>query len=201
MNKNILLGIIGVASIAIVGVLVFLSPEKPNSLPKQQSPQQQISQKQIDIHMSPAESKSSDVEKKTKTKKPKQKIDPSIKAATIDHYNKYLLQLIDNRPNNKNITLTKNDYTFIVGKIDGNQFSLRTPKTILNHPNIKLKITNLETQKSKIIDAAFLSEAATLPKGSTFRMNINFENLDDIKTDINFPSTGLPPFPNTQLSN
>jgi hypothetical protein len=138
---------------------------------------------------------------KTNSSSNHEKIDPTIKAATIDHYNRYLIQIIDNDLENRKVLSQedRNDYIYIQGKIDRNQFTLRVPKAVLEKPNIKLKIVNLKTKTSKTFNADFLSEAVSLPKGGSFRVYIDSEGSGNIRTEVRMPSTGTPPFPNTSL--
>lgn len=197
MNKSVLWGAVIVLTI-MVGGLLFFSPQENMQFKELSFKEQQLSKvKQniaIDYHKS-SSAKGIEVKKETQHKDEK-KVDSSIKAATIDHYNKYLIQLIDKNPKDKDLKLENKPgtYVYVEGKVDGKQYVLRVPKSVITRPGIKLKITDLKTKKSTELDASFLSEAAFLPTGSTFRANIDTQNPNDVQTDIELPEEN-PPFP------
>ena len=199
MNKNIFFSILVIFALLITGSLFFFTPQQTATQPKSFSNHQTSSvSSNLHITIKKAEKISSDVvvrhSSDVSIKNPKEK-NSSIETATVDHYYRYLIQLIDENPEDQNITLQKDPstYTYIEGKVEGKQFVLRAPKAVLDRPNIKLKITDLETKKSKIINASFLSEAATLSDRGRFRVNINLET-NDIQTKIEEPEE-YPPFP------
>lgn len=199
MNKSVLLGIIVVLAIMLVAILIFFSPEKNLQSIEFISKNQQPAIKQNnniiyqEKHKYPIESVQSSKKDKKGTFK---KVDPTIKAATIDHYNSYLIQLIDENPQDRDVHLVDNQpnsYIYVDGKVNGKEYVLKVPRAILNSSGIKLRITNLKTKKVTEIDAAFLSEAAALPSGATFRANIDTKTKD-VVTDVDLPEEN-PPFP------
>ena len=199
MDRNALLGIVGVVAIGIVGALLFLSPQEKNPVVIEQKMQQrQASQEDVDIEIEQQESSSKIVMQKEKRKKSvsKKKRDPSIKAATIDHYHTYLIQLIDENPEDRDIKLEKdpNSYRYVDGKVDGKEFVMRVPKAVVDRPGIKLKITNLKTKEHTIVDASFLSELDSLPRGGSFHVDIDTKNPNNVQTQAELPDE-YSPFP------
>ena len=201
MNKNVTLIIFAVAAIAIVGFLFLFTPKVSNSsLPINTTLSSSSSSIAITINKTEATLKKTLPSTKQLKHPPKEskkrEIDPTIKAAAVDHYNAYLIQLIDENSKDQNIQPQRDpeNYQYIEGKINGKHFVLRAPKAILERPNIKLKITNLKTKESKTLDASFLEEAASLPRGGQFLVNINLEHPDNIQTSIKEPEEN-PPFP------
>ena len=195
MNKNLLLSFLA-GGVLVVAVLMFFSPT--NTAMQQPITPQQKAQTSSQTTIIKIQQNSSAFSQPSKKQQPHQKkiVDPAIKAATIDHYNTYLIQLIDENPKDKDIQLQKDSesYQYIEGTINGKQFVLRAPKAVLDRSNIKLKITELKTKATKIIDASFLNEAAALPKGSQFQVNIDLKHPNDIQTNIKGPENN-PPFP------
>ena len=197
MNKNVLLGAVATLAIIVVGGLLFFSPgENIQPIKSTSKMQQTTKQDNVNVVYHEKSQKRSTQTKKQPPKKAKKKIDSTIKAATIDHYNNYLIQLIDKNPEDKDLKLENKPgtYVYVEGKVDGKQYVLKVPKAVVTRPGIKLKITDLKTRKSMELDASFLSEAATLPRGSTFRADIDTQNPNNVQTDIELPEEN-PPFP------
>ena len=196
MNKNLLFGGIALIAVAIVAGLLLWEPEAKtpsfgNTAVKEEAketPQIAIKEKK--------EQKVRTAASSSKPAKPKKKIDPRIKAATIDHYNTYLIQLIDDNPADKDIHITKdpNSYKYVEGKISGKEFVMRVPVAVIDKPGIKLKITDLKTKKTKTIDASFLSELDSIPQGGSLRVDLDFNDPQDIRTEAKLPDEN-PPFP------
>ncbi len=197
MNKNVLLGAVAALALVLVGGLLFFSPSesvKPiESVSKTQQPK---TEQNVDVVYHEKKQEGNVQTKKQPLKKAKKKVDPTIKAATIDHYNNYLIQLIDENPEDKDLKLESKPgtYVYVEGKVDGKEYVLKVPKTVITRPGIKLKITDLKTRKSTELDASFLSEAASLPIGSTFKANIDTQNPSSVQTSIELPEEN-PPFP------
>ena len=202
MNKNIVLLGLGAIAFVLVGGLFLFSPQKEHVLLLTQSLSSQTSTNKENITITyQKENQKSNDDQHSKyhniTSKPRpKKIDLSIKAATIDHYHTYLIQLIDKNPEDKDLRLENkpDSYVYVEGKVDGKEYVLRVPKAVATRPGIKLKITNLKTKKSVELDASFLSESASLPIGSTYRANIDTRNPNNIQTDIELPEEN-PAFP------
>ena len=197
MNKNVLLGAVAALAIVVVGVLLFFSPDSSVQPMESSSKTEQPKTKQnIDVIYHEKSQKKSTQIKKQSPKKAKKKVDPTIKAAAIDHYHKYLIQLIDENPEDKDLKLENKPgtYVYVEGKVDGKEYVLKVPKSVVTRPGIKLKITDLKTKKSTELDASFLSEAASLPIGSTFRANIDTRNPNSVQTDVELPEEN-PAFP------
>jgi len=197
MDKNILLGIVMALAIGVVGVLFSFSPKENIQVIKSTS---EISQKMkqnnnIDVVYHGKSQKSTQIEQHTQ-KKSSKKIDPTIKAATIDHYNNYLIQLIDENPEDKDLKLENEPgtYMYIEGKVNGKQYVLKVPKSVLDRPGIKIRVTDLKTKKITEIDASFLSEAVSLPVDSTFKADIDTNNPENVRTTVELPEEN-PPFP------
>ena len=197
MNKNVFLGAVAALAVVVVGGLLFFSPESSVQPMEFLSKMQQPKTKQnVDVVYHEKSQKKSAQTKKQSPKKAKKKVDPTIKAATIDHYNNYLIQLIDENPEDKDLKLENKPgtYVYIEGKVNGKQYVLKVPKNVLDRPGIKLRITNLKTRNTTEIDASFLSEAASLSVDSTFRANIDTNNPENIQTAVELPEEN-PPFP------
>ena len=201
MNKNIVLLGLGAIALVLVGALFLFSPQKEHvSLTQPLSSQTSKNRENIDITYQKENPKTGDNKSSKhqdiKSKPKPKKIDPSIKATTIDHYNTYLIQLIDKNPEDKDLKIENKpgSYVYVEGKVDGKEYVLKVPKAVATRPGIKLKITNLKTKKSIELDASFLSESASLPIGSTYRANIDTHNPNNIQTDIELPEEN-PAFP------
>jgi hypothetical protein len=204
MNKNfVIIGIGAAALLVVLGLFLFSPKSDISSLQPLEQTSASSASKHLSITIKEHEKMASAIKttkKKAESKKrPKKKRDPSIKAATIDHYHTYLIELIDKNPEDRDIKLQKepDTYTYIEGKVSGKEFVMRVPKAVLDKPGVKLKIVDLKTKKSKMIDASFLSEAASLPRGSQFRVDIDFDHPDNIQTDTKLPEEH-PAFPGLQ---
>ena len=186
MNKNLLFGSIALIAVAIVAGLLLWEPEAKtpsfgNTTVKEEAkefPQIAIKEKK--------EQKVRTAASSSKPTKPKKKIDPTIKAANIDHYGRYLIQLIDENPEDKDIRPSQNpkSYKYLEGKINGKQFVLKIPKTIIDSPNLKLRIIDLKTRKHTIINADFINEISSLPKLEQYYVDIDLDRPSDIQTKI-----------------
>jgi hypothetical protein len=199
MNKNVFLTLLTILALFIIAGLFFFIPQQTATQSKPLSNHQTSSASpisHINIKMEKISSHNSAIKQSSSTSTVHSKErNSSIKAATIDHYNQYLIQLIDENPEDQNIMLQKDPstYMYIEGKVEGKQFVLRTPKAVIDRPNIKLKVTNLKTKKSKVIDASFLSEAATLPDRGRFHIDIDLKT-NSVQTKVEEPEE-YPPFP------
>ncbi|SMC10184.1 hypothetical protein [Nitratiruptor tergarcus] len=193
MSKNIVILGIG-AAVLILGLGIFLYSPKNDTSPLTSMKQTSTNSVEEDITIKKQTKSSSSIKKEKKKAKPQRKIDPSIKAATIDHYHTYLIQVVDENPEDRNIKLEKDpsSYTYIEGKVSGKEFVMRVPKVVLDKPDVKLRITHLETKESKTLDASFLSEAASLEQGSQFRVDIDFDHPDNIQTQTKMPEERSP---------
>ena len=197
MNKNVFLGAVAALAMVVVGWLLFFSPKSSVQPIKSSLKMQQLEREQnVNVVYSEKSQKQNVQTKKQFLNEASKKVEPTIKAATIDHYNNYLIQLIDENPKDRNLKLENKPgtYTYIEGKINGKQYVLKAPKSVLDRPGIKIRITDLKTKKITEIDASFLSEAVSLPKGSTFRANIDTRNPENIQTSVELPEEN-PPFP------
>ena len=198
MNKNVLLGAVAALAVVVVGGLLFFSPEEKiqPTIKSTSKIEEKTEQDNINIVYHEKIQKNSMQTAKQSPQKAPEKVDPTIKAATVDHYNNYLIQLIDENPEDKNLELEKKPdaYIYVEGKVNGKQYVLKAPRTVIVRPGIKLRITDLKTKKRVELDASFLSEAASLPVGSTFRANIDTQNPSSVQTSIELPEEN-PPFP------
>ena len=198
MNKNVLLGAVAALAVVVVGGLLFFSPEEKiqPTIKSTSKIEEKTEQDNINIIYHEKIQKSSVQIAKQSPKKAPEKVDPTIKASTIDHYNNYLIQLIDKNPEDRELRLENksNTYIYVEGKVDGKEYVLKVPKTVITRPGIKLKITDLKTKKSTELDASFLSEAASLPIGSTFKANIDTQHPSSVQTSVKLPEEN-PPFP------
>jgi hypothetical protein len=188
MNKNILLILITVGAV-IMTALLFLSPnEEKNTISSEHvSKASSIDKNSIQIRVENEKENNITIQKFKQITKVKKKKDPSIKYIGMDHYRTYIIELIDKNEEDKNIRLTDNNYRIINGKIDGKQFIIQVPNAILNKSNLKLKFTNVKTQKSFTIDADFLNEVNGLPKNAAFWINIDSNNPGKISTQVAIP--------------
>jgi len=71
---------------------------------------------------------------------------------------------------------------------------MRVPVAMIDKPGIKLKITDLKTKKTKTINASFLSELDSIPRGGSLRVDLDFNDPKDIRTEAKLPDEN-PPFP------
>ena len=204
MNKNVVFGGIALLSIAIVAGLLLWEPgAKTPSFESgtvkeeaTEAPQIAIKEKRKQEFKIVHSSQSKPIQPKPKKKK---KIDPTIKNVTVDHYRKYVIQLIDPNPEDKEIKLTNDPSKYIIlsGKISGNQFALRVPKEIAYSSNLKLKITDIQTHKTKTIDANFINDLASMQgSNSDLRVDIDFNNPKNIRVKtIEHPITEVSAIP------
>ena len=195
MNKNVLLGAVAALAIVIVAELLFFSSKSSLQPMNSSLKMQQLEREQnVNVVYSEKSQKQNVQTKKQFLKEASKKVDPTIKAATIDYYNNYLIQLIDENPEDRDLKLENKPgtYTDIEGKVNGKQYVLKVPK--IDRSGIKIRITDLKTKKITEIDASFLSEVVSLPEGSTFRANIDIRNPENIQTSVELPEEN-PPFP------
>ncbi len=188
MNKNVLLGAVAALALVIVGALLFFSPNESVKPMESASKVQQPKTKQnVDVVYHEKSQKKSVHTKKQSLKKAKKKVNPTIKAAAVDHYHRrYLIQLIDKSQSNEELEKkNKSDiYIYVEGKINGKNYRLKIPRNVVTRPGIKLKVTDLKTKKSTELDASFLAEAETLPKNAIFKANISTYNPKRIQTGV-----------------
>ena len=203
MNKNTILIAFALGGF-LIGIWLLLSPVSSSLISKSHhspsiSKQPSNTNRSLHINIQNEDQNKNNTSSNDKQKK----IDPTIKAAAIDHYNTYLIQIIDDNPEDKNITLQKDPktYTYIRGKIEGKQFTLRLPKAILEKPGIQLKITNLQTKETKLFKADFLAEVASLPEGGNYYLNIDLTGAGNIQTETRLPPTGVSAFPTILKTN
>ncbi len=196
MDRNLLLGILGIVAVGVVGAVMVIAPEEPSTRLEVTKEQSLSSSSDVSIHIQSQSSSSSQTVKRSQKSSKASKPDPSIKAAAVDHYHTYLIQLIDKNPEDRDIQITKDpkSYVYVDGKVDGKDFVMKVPKAIVDRPGIELKITNLKTKKVTTIDASFLAEIDSMPPRGSFRVKLNTQNPEDIQTEME-PPEEYPPFP------
>jgi len=193
MNKNIVLIGLGAIALVLVSALFLFSPQKEHiSLTQPLSSQTSKNRENIDITYQKENSKIGDNKspkhQKIKSSPKPKKIDSSIKYMGMDHYRRYILKLIDRNLEDRNIRLTSNNYRLVGGSINGNQFNMKVPKKIIDSPNLELEIIDTKTGQKEKIDASFLQELSNLPQNSSFTVNINLENPQNIQTNVLVPT-------------
>ncbi len=183
MDKNtILLGIV-ILTIGLVSMLFLFSPHERLRIPETSSEVEysSIPQKNnIEITYNKKNLKQQQfINKNKKDDKNNRSI---IVASTVDHYKNYYIQILDK--NRKKERYKK--FARITGKVNGKYFVLNIPKKIVDDPNLKLKIINLNTKKTTVFDADFLSEIAGTPDRTRYYMEIDLKNKN-ISTKVKLP--------------
>ena len=191
MSRNFLLGILAAGALIAVVALIYFQPQEKQNFITQQSMKPQKKEQSLQVVYYQTKKEHNITKRHTQRKR---RIDPTIKASAIDHYHTYLIQLIDKNPRDIEIENSPDAYVYVEGKISGKDYVMRIPRIIAERADIKLRITNLKTKKTKEMDASFLLEAASLPVGGVLRANIDFNNPDNIETDVKLPEEN-PPFP------
>ena len=187
MNKNLLLIILGAAALAVVGALVLVTPEGDGFVFEKRVSRQEPLSASSDVKIEQVRhSESAKKANIKKARKEKKKRDPSIKAVALDHYGNYLIQLIDDNPEDRDLEKEDSSYVVIEGKIDGKQFALKAPKVIIDRPGIKLKITNLKTKESTVLDATPLAEAGALSSKERIKFTIDTQEQTLKVADIKY---------------
>jgi len=196
MSKNFLLFLVAAAGILVVASLSF-SQKAALQEGSQNQPQPQPHQKPLK-----EEGKTQIPQSSSPRNTPKEQSsqasssDPTVKYKGVDHYGTYLIELIDTSSQSLPSNRDRQDEVLIQGRIDGKQFSMRLPRTILSSPELKLRITNLKSKEQKIIDATFLNELAGLPEGSSYWVSIDLQDPKNIQTKIKLPNpNGVEAFP------
>jgi hypothetical protein len=203
MNRNIFLATVGITAIAISLLLFLFNPEEKassSSFPKNTSSSLAdsiTSDSDIDIkvrkiqHSQQVSSISSQqISKKnpSKTEKKRTKTNPYIKARAVDHSRKYLIELIDTSPDNKDVTPVYNpgEYYQVSGKINGSFYLLKVPKNIVITDKTKIKIIDLKSKETiKETGADVLSEIIG-NEGTTTQLNINTRDKEGNMFDVKF---------------
>jgi len=198
MNKNLLLVALGAVAVAVVGALVFVAPDD-SSLIFEETKEQLIAQKNnVAIEFQTQKPKEQKSQQKIQKSVPKKKRDHTIKSVSIDHYRNYLIQLIDDNPEDKDIQLKSDpaSYRYIEGKVDGKQFVMKVPKELIDRPGVKLKITNLKTRKTTTMDASFLAELNSISEKGRLKVDIDTASAS-VQTHLKeydpYVETALPP--------
>jgi len=185
MNKNLLLVALGAVAVAVVGALVFVAPEDEEFVFDKKASSEESLAISSDVRIERTVRTTPPSKKVTTKKTQKKKRDPSIKAVAIDHYGNYVIQLIDDNPEDRDLEKQDRSYVLIEGKIDGKQFALKAPRVIIDRPGIKLKVTNLKTKEATVLDATPLAEAGALSPKEQIRFTIDTKEkilkVDNIK--------------------
>ena len=189
MNKNLLFGSIALVAIAIVAGLLLWEPETKtpsfgDTAVKEEAkefPQIAIKEKK--------EQKVRTTANSSKPIKQKKKIDTKIKTAGKDHYGRYLIQLIDPNPEDKNIPFSTHPqkFRFLEGKINGKEFVIKIPQAVAYSPNLQLRIIDLKTKKKTTIKADFINDIYNLPKNGILKVDIDFDNPQNTQINTIIP--------------
>ena len=190
MNKNVFLGAVAALAMVIVAGLLLFSPDSSIQFMESSSKMQQpgeLDKKQNKVNIIYHEKVRNDLKSRAinnqKSDK-KKKIDKTVKSATVDINNRYILALIDSS-NIGQERVTKGKKYYIKGKVNGGYFVLDVPENLVYRDNIKLRIIDKKTRNIQEIDATpFLSELPSIDRRDKYFININMDNLKDIQSKI-----------------
>ncbi len=192
MNKNILLSAAAAVSLLVLLFVMFYSPQEEVLVRKDETAH--ISPEKKDISITHHSSSPQIKTQKVAAKKPQRKIrkkrdvNTSIKYVGMDHYKKYVIALVDENPEDKDINVANSRYRIVDGEIDKKQFIIKVPEKILDRPNLKLYIKDIKSGKSVNVNADFLNELAGMPKSTIYKVNIDTTDPDNVVTKAIVPS-------------
>ena len=190
MNRNIVLAVLGGVATTLMIAIFFISPQETNYSFDDASTASSSSVSSTTISIKHIKNSSYTKtrhskyfpQKKEVTQKNRKNLDPKIKAQTIDHSGTYLLEIIDNSQENKDVkpVYAPEKYYPISGQINGNFYFLQVPKNLVLTEQTKIKITNLKTKKVIEKNADFLSEAMGYDEKNIPKININTRQQSDV---------------------
>ncbi len=130
-------------------------------------------------------------EKKHKSSKKPLYLEKKVKYATEDLARKYRILLIDENPQNTDVTI-EHGYKSVIGTIDGSRFVLKVPRKSFESGVLKLVVIDKRNGKKKEIDTEFLQELNTLNTQQEYHINLKFNNIKNYDTSISEKKTILP---------
>jgi len=177
MNKNTLLGLLGLGAVVVVGALLFVDMQESPTL-STPSLSSSVSSNQNEPKSDVAiVHKKKDVPKSKKAKKEPPK---EIHIAALSQGNRYRVEFL---PENMKVTkemLEGVHWKRVEGKIDDTRFVIKVPEELISSGS-KLKIVDLKSGKSSLIDGSFLENVKNMAKNEVLTVQIDPDNPSDVK--------------------
>ena len=190
MNKKILYSLLAISGVGILlWTLIPISNkiDTTNSIGIVASHSSSADQIKISFSISHAH------EKKQKSSKKPLYLEKKVKYATEDLARKYRILLIDENPQNTDVTI-EHGYKSVIGTIDGSRFVLKVPRKSLESGVLKLVVIDKRSDKKKEIDAEFLQELNTLDTQQEYHINLKFNDIKNYNTSV-FEKRAILPTP------
>ena len=113
-------------------------------------------------------------------------VDPTVKYQTKDVSKKYAIQLIDEAETE----IISHDRIDMTGTIDGKKFKIKVPVDLLDR-DVKLKMINIKTNETQMIDLPFVADLAT----ERFPPTLSIDFKDAQNYDTHYVDPSAMPFP------
>ena len=171
---------LGGVSVIILGAILLMEPQKEKNFYDKKS--KDISpphSSNIHIKINNTKNSSYKISKskeKTNTKQKKHhRKDFTVKAKTIDHSGRFLLEIIDTSMENKEVEPVNipGKYYALTGKINGGFYLLKIPKKLVPNEKTKIRIVDLKTRETIEQNAEFLTDVCIESNDLVTRVNID----------------------------